>query len=290
MFGWLFPARCPVNPERKAWLECGLNWLGGQFGVQRMLARPIVLPTPAFFPDPYDNSVQAAEALFLRVCGYVEVSRHRVAFQTFTNSHDRLPRQLQEGRSEGAAGLYQSAELGRAVISVDQEQLATPMSLVGTMAHELCHVHLLGDGRLSPDNPDHEPLTDLLTVLYGLGIFTANSVIRESNWSEGAKAGWSVGRQGYLTGPEYGYALALLAKARGELNPSWATHLRLDVRSALKQGLRYLRAAKESPFPAAAVVSAPPPQEDVPWTRPRPSSREEPDEDDLLPWEKGKGR
>jgi hypothetical protein len=284
MFEWLFPARCPVPADRKAWLERGLNWLGGQFGARRMLARPVVLPTPEFFPDEYDGSPRGAEAIFARVCRYMEVDRARVAFQLYDSTRGTVPRHLQEGLSTGAAGLYQGDELGRVVIGIDREQLREPMALIGTMAHELGHVHLLGDGRLSDDSPDHEPLTDLLTVLYGLGVFTANSVIHESNWSDGTSSGWSVGRQGYLTGPEYGYAFALLAQARGEAKPAWASHLRLDVRSALKEGLRYLRSAGETPFPHGPRSSpAPGPEDDdIPWTRPRPAADDA--EGDDPPW------
>ena len=292
MFGWLFAAKCPVNLDRKAWLERGLNWLGGQFGARRMLARPLVLPTPEFFPDLFDGSSRAAEAVFDRVCRYMEVSRDRVFLRLFVNDRDGMPQHLREGRSHGAAGLYQADQLGQVVIGIDEAQLRDPMSLVGTMAHELGHVHLLGDGRVSSDSPDHEPLTDLLTVLYGLGVFTANSVIHESHWTDGQHSGWSVGRQGYLTGPEYGYALALLAQARGEQSPGWASYLRLDVRSALGQGLRYLKSAGESPFPdGPSVGTAPPSEEDVPWTRPKPANDDDwDDEGDLPPWARNKTR
>src|SRR5262249_20169098 len=98
MFGWLFPAKCPVGPERKAWLESGLNWLGGQFGASRMLGRPVVLPTPEFFPDPYDGSRKAAAAIFDRVCQYMEVDRNRVALAWFVNERDTRPGIFREGR------------------------------------------------------------------------------------------------------------------------------------------------------------------------------------------------
>jgi hypothetical protein len=291
MLGWLFPAKCPVGPERKAWLESGLNWLGGQFGAGRMLGRPVVLPTPEFFPDPYDGSREAAAAIFDRVCRYMEVDRDRVALAWFVNERDTRPGVFREGRSDGAAGLYSGDALGRVAIEIDEAQLAHPESMVGAMAHELGHVHLLGDGRLSPDSPDHEPLTDLLTVLYGLGVFTANSVVRESHWTDGPASGWSVGRQGYLDGPDYGYALALLARARGESRPAWASHLRLDVRSALKQGLRFLESAGASPFPGEAPSGfTAPPGDDVPWTRPKPAADDWDDERDLPPWMRSKGR
>lgn len=308
MFGWLFPAKCPVPPDRKAWIESGLNWLGEQFG-PRMLTRAVVLPTPEYFPDPYDNSPRAAEAIFERVCRYMEVPRERVVLTWFVND-ETVPRHLREGRSQGAAGLYgDDGSPGPKVIELEESLLADPTALVGTMAHELAHVHLLGDRRLSHDSPDHEPLTDLLTVLYGLGLFTANSVLRESHWKDGAYSGWSVGRQGYLTGPEYGYAFALVARARNEPNPAWAPHLRPDVRSPLKAGLRYLRTLGAAPFPRpvapapqpadgtpwASPAAAPPaepsgPSDDVPWTRPKPAADDWDDEENLPPWMRGKGR
>jgi hypothetical protein len=101
-------------------------------------------------------------------------------------------------------------------------------------------VHLLGHGRISVDTEDHEPLTDLLTVFFGLGVFTANSVIRETSWHAGQLSGWSIGRRGYLGMPVYGYAFARFARARGEDGSDWSRELRPDVRSAFKQAMRFL--------------------------------------------------
>jgi hypothetical protein len=116
------------------------------------------------------------------------------------------------------------------------------------MAHELAHVHLLGDGRITHDEQDHEPLTDLTTVFLGLGIFTANSVVHESRWSADGWSGWRIGRQGYLSEPMYGYAFALFAWARGETKPPWQNHLRLNVRSVFKDSLRYLQDTSDCDF------------------------------------------
>ncbi len=285
MFGWLFPARCPVEPDRKLWLESGLNWLGGQFGAQRMLQRPIVLPTPEFFPDPYDGSREAATAIFDHVCQYMEVDRSHVVLDWFVNERDTIPQHLQSGRTDGAGGYYYNAGLGFIVIAIDEKQLRDPLSLIAVMAHELGHVHLLGDKRISAECPDHEPLTDLLTVLYGLGIFSANAVLTENHWSDGQYAGWSVGRQGYLDGPDYGYAMAILSRAHGEAKPAWASHLRLDVRSVYKRGLRFLCATEQSPFPGVAPSGfALPPEDDVPWTHPRLATDDWDEDDHLPPW------
>jgi hypothetical protein len=304
MFGWLFPAKCPVPDDRRAWLEARLNWLGAQFGPKRLLARPVVLPTPQFFPDVYDGTPRAAELVFARVCGYMDIDPARVALGWHENGSAGVPLHLREGRSEGAAGLYYDDRYGPAPITIDAAQLADPASMIGTMAHELGHVHLLGDRRVTADTPDHEHLTDLLTVAFGLGVFTANSVIREAHWNDGQMSGWSVGKQGYLTGPEYGYAHAVLARARGEERPpAWASHLRLDVRSALKEGLRFLKAGNKNPFALEPRANAPgddvagerpklsvfapesaPTEDDVPWTRPKPATNDTDEGDNLPPW------
>ena len=51
-----------------------------------------------------------------------------------------------------------------------------PRSLIAAIAHELGHVLLLGGGLISATRRDGEPLTGLVTVYLGMGIFTANAV------------------------------------------------------------------------------------------------------------------
>ncbi|GLW35429.1 hypothetical protein [Actinoplanes regularis] len=64
----------------------------------------------------------------------------------------------------GAAGHHRVRD-GRSVIGIRDDQAARrPMALVATLAHELGHVLLLADGRISAQQQDHEPLTDLLTI------------------------------------------------------------------------------------------------------------------------------
>jgi hypothetical protein len=55
-----------------------------------------------------------------------------------------------------------------------------------------------------------------------------------------------MGRRGYLGMREYGYAFARFAWARGEDGSGWSRELRLDVRSAFKQAMRYLSAEAAS--------------------------------------------
>ncbi len=173
MFRWLYPDTCPCDVKAKEWVEERLEWLSQSFDRHVFNGRSMVLPTAAYFPDPYDQSESSARVLFERVCEYMDVlpsltRLHFVKGKTeshLVNEHGHaLPM---------AAGTYQQ-RYSRFLITINQDELVDPMSLVGTMAHELSHLRLMGEGRVVGDESDNELLTDLNVVTHGMGIFLAN--------------------------------------------------------------------------------------------------------------------
>jgi len=102
------------------------------------------------------------------------------------------------------------------------------------------HALLLSAGRGSSDRDDHEPLTDLLTVFFGLGVFTANAAFEYRREPRGDYSHRRASRLGYLTEPMYGYGLARYAWLRGEVDPGWASYLDTNPRTFFKRGARYL--------------------------------------------------
>lgn len=235
MFGWFrSKPECPVDPATREWIDCRWGWLESQFGLERLRNARVILPSPQFFPDPFHGTKEDARRILDRVCGYMEIDPATIELTLYK---DRTP--AFEGRWRTTLGTYHS-DGAKFHIRVEETNLTDPLAMVATMAHELGHVHLLGHGRISEEVDDHEPLTDLFTVYAGMGVFTANSVIRERTWHRGEVSGWSIGRQGYLGMPAYGYAFARFARARSEANAKWAKELRLDVRSAYKQAMRFL--------------------------------------------------
>jgi hypothetical protein len=242
-----FQRKCPVRAEQKAWIESRMGWLSDQFGRSRMVQSAVILPTVEFFPEPYSGTEDDARLLLGRVCCYMGIDPERIRLGFYSEQGPDLGEQFRpEGYRRGTAGLHFRGE--QPAIWIETRQLDNPVPLVATMAHELGHVHLIDDGRISRDVEDHEPLTDLLTVYFGLGIFTANSYLRE-RWKHGLRSSsWSLARVGYLSAPEYGYALSLFAWSRGDQNPAWAMHLRPDIRHPFRQGLRYLLKTRDSAF------------------------------------------
>jgi hypothetical protein len=133
-----------------------------------------------------------------------------------------------------------TAESGRMVVAIRSTMLKDPLTLVATVAHELGHVILLGGNLLDRNNPDHEPLTDLVTVFVGMGIFTANSAARFQQFQDDQRIGWSAQRLGYLSERVFGYALARFALERREHKPVWSRHLSPNVHSDFKRSKRWL--------------------------------------------------
>jgi hypothetical protein len=229
-----------------------MGWLAGEFGLETMLRARVIVPTVELFPDPFDGTEAAASVLLRRVCVYMGVDPDRIRLGFYSEElPDLAYPYLREQYWQRTAGLYRRSRRRRRRrdrIWIESSQLQDPISLAATFAHELAHVHLLGDRRLTGEEEDHEPLTDLLTVYLGLGILTANAFLRERREADGHRMRWSLHRVGYLSASLYGYALALFAWVRGERQPSWTGELRLDVRTPFEQGLRFLVETGESGF------------------------------------------
>lgn len=256
---WFSP-KLPVTDDEREWVEQGFHRLAKLLGRTQMLDARVVTPTAEDFPDPFDRSAESAEKLFWKVCDYMDVKRAEVEVKIFPEETEDLSKLLPHWHGDGqsrAAGLFLDGgtELangdGRHLVAIRSTQLEDPLALVATIAHELGHVILLGRKLLNPAPPDHEPLTDLLTVYLGLGIFTANSAARFKQWQDERKFGWSMNRLGYLSEKVYGYALAKFMIERGEEKPAWLKYLSTNVKSYCKQSRswmeqnpQYVRTAK----------------------------------------------
>jgi hypothetical protein len=245
MLDWLFRPSCPCDPSAKAWIEERLEWLHEEFPDSVFTGRPIVLPTPEFFPDEYDLTKRAAWKMLDRICGYMDVDSELVNLQVY-KLEDKFGTVNERGEATTLvnAGTYQEED-GRFIIRINQNQLRNPMDLVGTFAHELAHARTLGESRAMSDEYDNELLTDLTVVHFGLGIFLANAP-RHWAGSDSKWPGTNLRKPEYMSAPMFGWALAHLAWFRGESKPEWAKHLTHSARINLKQGLRYLRETGDS--------------------------------------------
>lgn len=223
---WWRAKRCPVEAQEHDWIIESMRWLGERFGPEP-LRRPVILPTPEYFPGTYSGTEADVRSVFERVAGYMRIDPSSIDLDLVVDDEHALLEHLPIQRERhGAAGTFEPGS-GRPLIHLDLGQAEKPTALVATIAHELGHTQLHGTER-----EDLEPLTDLLAIYFGLGIFGANAAF------EYDRGGWS--RLGYLTEPMFGYTLAHYALLRGEDRPTWAKHVDTNPRTFLHKGLRYL--------------------------------------------------
>jgi hypothetical protein len=243
------PAGCPVDRASQKWLERSMYWMGNQFGAEVCYRDP-VLPTEGFLSSAgYSASPEGIEAVVSHLCELMLIERDRIRLELFDGSVDAGMKDTR------AVGHFRVVD-GRVVVALDESEASDPAVLTAIAVHELCHVRLLGEHRIQRGRPDGERLTDLLTVYFGFGIFSANAAMRFTR----ANRGWMIvpngafedrelnaasrfdgyRRLGYLRSAEFGYALACYSWLRREQGPSWARYLNPGPFSSMKQGLAYL--------------------------------------------------
>jgi hypothetical protein len=145
-------------------------------------------------PRKWDRSQAAGADLLQRLCTFMllDPSRLELSFYSHRETHNLESAHAGESSRSGPAGLFiHPKDRQKLVIALEDSGLDNPATLTATICHELGHVHLLADHRILPDTPDSEPLTDLLTVFFGAGIFNANAVFQFSQWQSHSHQGWS---------------------------------------------------------------------------------------------------
>lgn len=242
------PPKAPVTDETRDLIDSAMAWFVETFGEGRLLATQVILPTLDFFPEGWDASEECMGALVTRVCGYMGVGREEIQLDLFRDPGEEMAREMRQqvphfkgSQDYEGAGYYAGqGDDERYRISLKVSHRNDPIRVIATVAHELAHVLLLGEGRLQRDHPQMEPMTDLATVFCGMGIFNANSAIRYRHVADGTWRGWSVDRLGYTSEEAFGYALAVFANMRGEVKPPWVRHLTVNVAEYFRRSARYL--------------------------------------------------
>lgn len=216
--------------------------LGKLLGAHRLLDATVMLPTPECFPDPYDGSEVSLRRMVDRIAMAMKVDPTCIDVELFSSDVE-VARTLVpyfSGRDTTPGGLYFHSPEERQRIAVNAAQLKEPVALVAVIAHEIGHVILLRPAYVQGDEPDMEPLNDLLTIFLGFGVFTANAAFRFSQYTNHDTQGWSTQRLGYLSEPMLGYALARFAYERGESRPDWASLVSSNIAPYMKRSLAWL--------------------------------------------------
>jgi hypothetical protein len=239
------PPRCPISPPARSWLDRRLEWLAGTLGPGILSGRRLVLPTPEFFPFPYDGSDLSVARMFRAVSRFMDLDPDRVRV-VIVEDHQQFWPVDENGYAvplEPGGELEMTAD--GPVVSVNRSELDRPEAVAGTFAHELAHLRLFDAGTTDSDEFDAELLTDLAAVHLGLGIFIANDPrawpSQVDRWP-----GTEYPRPRYMTADMTAHALAIAALCCGTPRPDWRRHLNSDAAVNLKASVRYLRSTRDS--------------------------------------------
>lgn len=242
---------CPIDPEMRLWMENAFLWLATQFGHDNIATKPMLHPTPEHFPIRYNGSKESLIKTAEIVAGQMEIDIDDINLDSYEQNiqefsgdfgHRMWTQVDKESDETLAAGLYFGKnEHGKYDIFIERKNLSDPETLVATLAHEFSHIKILGEKRLDYND---EQLTDLTPVVFGLGIFNANSAFKEHKSFDS----YGHNSTGYLKQREWGYALALYAYFRQEKNSDWIKYLTPNIKSDFKKSMDYINANKDKVF------------------------------------------
>jgi hypothetical protein len=242
---------CPIEPEMRLWMENSFLWLATQFGHDNIATKPILLPTQEHFPIRYDGSQESLVKSAEIVARQMELDINEINVDTYDQNIQeisgdfghRIWTEIDKDSDEKlSAGLYFGKnDQGKYDIFIEKSNLSDGENLIATLAHEFSHIKILGEQRLDFND---EQLTDLTPVVFGLGIFNANSSFKEHKSLDG----YGHKSIGYLNQREWGYALALYAFFKQEESPDWIKFLTPNIRSDYKRSMDFILANTDKVF------------------------------------------
>jgi hypothetical protein len=246
MFG-LFAPRCPLNLGLKVWTERRFRDLGEELGASQIRQVEVIELNSQLLASVEDSD-QPVPILFEQVCRWMDVSSSSLKLNVLSSEEmAELVASQGQGPLGAAMSLYripavdgEAAELiVSAELNLEAEQLLA--MIARGVAHDVLRTRF-------PDlfaARDRMRTIDLVPVFFGLGIFVANSTVRDLNAAAGAST-----RADSLSAEVYGYALALAAWVRGDGIAGWTTQLRLDARETMKSGIKFLAKTGDCIFDA----------------------------------------
>lgn len=223
MFG-LFKAKPPLSPWEKAWTEHRFRWFTDQLGLSSLLeVETLSVDDPRI---PSLTSVEQVEELVQFLAGWMRYDLNQVNVQVF-------------GQTVGSDQLQRIDE-GQVTVQVHESQVGDREQLVASLARQLAREMLVNGPLHDAKRADLQWTTDLLPAFLGLGVFAANTPLREPEKEPSHFAWWGKRQRTYLPSRVFGYAMALRSFVRDEAVDGYADSLRPDAQAAVLDGRKYL--------------------------------------------------
>ena len=229
-----------LAPEVEAWHLEAWAWLLGQpEAMENFLRAELVEPTTRFFPSTGSEGEERIREIVegLASLGALDERWEFVIQLEGEGEGYEVP---DIARNGGASPRRWTPSDGPALITYEADQLSDPLALAASIAHQVAFFRLTVLDQNPPGGADAMGhATDLAMALCGFGLLGAMVSLRHVE-ARGIKASPEVTTQGYLSPPEWAFALAIFQKLREQpIEPlkRWLSDASFDD---LRRATRYL--------------------------------------------------
>lgn len=239
-----------VTSEDQQWIEEAFLWFEQQYGREYLKSVRIIEPTREFFDYDFTGSKADAEFALTQVMKYMDIKGAEIELYFFSDApmefEDEGIMMMREPDASGnnggyTLGKYSEGGGNKFQIGIEVSQLRDTQKMIATIAHELSHLILLGEGRLDQND---EELTDLNCIALGFGIFTGNSIFSFKQWHGTSHQGWQTSRNGYIPEEVAAYAMALFNTYQNNTS-NCSKHLNRSMSKLYKTNIKYLKSTED---------------------------------------------
>jgi HSP20 family molecular chaperone IbpA len=235
-----------INEPKREWIDSAFVWLYYTFNWDLIKKNKVLVPNYEDFPIVYNEERDCIEKTLRIVATQMGVSPDDIHLDIYNEGQTEISiggtRRLFLNNVEGenySSGLYWGKQNdGKYHIGLEISESRDPEKIVAILAHEIAHIKLLGEEKIEKNI---ETLTDLTTVIFGLGIFNANAAFKFEQDTDY----WRYSKVGYLTQMEWAYSLALFAYLKQEKAPNWINYLTPNIKSDFIKSERFISENKE---------------------------------------------
>ena len=218
----------PLNEERRRSIDDAFLYLQELFGKDILRKKTMRTIDDKIFPI----ELKDAEDIFRlaqSIAQIMDINPKKIVLDYFS-----------ENEYHEAAGLYKGKdEEGNYHVDLLDNIYGDVEKVVAVLAHEFAHIKLLGEERMQENS---EELTDMVTLIYGFGIFNSNVVFKLTG--DHIERSWTSSSTGYLSQADWGYLFALHQYVSGNTAPDWLNYLNKTI-------------AKDAELAYAFIVSNP---------------------------------
>jgi hypothetical protein len=242
---------CPVEEEKRKWIESAFSWFITTIGEEQIKSKKVLTPSFTDFPIKYNGDHNTLFATSKIIASQMDISFEELSFDIYNEGQKeidmgsglgyRIFMNNDDTQKYSSGKYWGKQEDGKYHIGIREDNLKEPENLIATLAHEFSHIKLLGEKRIEKNN---EPLTDIATIIFGMGVFNANAAFKFKRDT----GSWGYSKLGYLTQMEWGYALAVFSHIRYEQSPEWAKFLDRSVKADFNQSIRFINANTDKLF------------------------------------------